>query len=364
MEAVDQGKAGWSPDWATHPGEHLEERIEVRGWTQAEFARRADMTPKLVSDIINGKNPVTPETAIKLERVLGLKSYIWLGIQSGWDLHEARQREQAKVDALAGWVKRFPVKEMRAQRLLPDTKDLAELADKLLAFFGAGTIEGYQSVLGSLAVQHRQSGAHQSLPDHVFAWLTVGEHLARSMQLPEFDPEKFAEAVAEIRLLTVEVPEVFEPEMVRLCKGAGVALVFTRPLGQNRLYGSARWIDGSRRAVIQLSLRAKSNDHFWWTFFHECGHVMLHRGKSFADNLREGGNQLEDEANRWAETALYGVGGVKEICSLAPRSEAAVRHIAENFGLHPGVIVGMLQHHGCLPHTHLNGLKVKFAWKS
>jgi HTH-type transcriptional regulator/antitoxin HigA len=85
---------GFEPNWSTHPGEHLEEYLEGNGWSQAELARRAGLTPKLVSEIISGKNPVTPETALKLERVLGLRAEVWLGLQSSWDLFHARQRER------------------------------------------------------------------------------------------------------------------------------------------------------------------------------------------------------------------------------------------------------------------------------
>ncbi|MEO0809480.1 MAG: helix-turn-helix transcriptional regulator, partial [Pseudomonadota bacterium] len=50
----------WNPNWALHPGEHLEEHLEERNWSQAEFARFSGLSRKLVSEIINGKNPVTP----------------------------------------------------------------------------------------------------------------------------------------------------------------------------------------------------------------------------------------------------------------------------------------------------------------
>ncbi len=90
--AVLNPTRGFEPNWSTHPGEHIDEYLEVNGWSQAELARRAGLTPKLVSEIINGKNPVTPDTALKLERVLGLKAEIWMGLQTGWDLFQARKR--------------------------------------------------------------------------------------------------------------------------------------------------------------------------------------------------------------------------------------------------------------------------------
>lgn len=87
----------WMPNWAIHPGALLEEHLEARGLSQAEFARLAGLTPKLVNTIIKGSNPVTAETVIRLERVLGLKAYIWTGIQARWDLFQAPAKTRAGV---------------------------------------------------------------------------------------------------------------------------------------------------------------------------------------------------------------------------------------------------------------------------
>jgi HTH-type transcriptional regulator/antitoxin HigA len=92
-------KREWTPNWAIHPGTLLEEHLEARGISQAEFARLAGITPKLVSTIIKGLNPVTAETAIRFERVLGLKAYIWTGIQAKWDLFQARADATTAPDA-------------------------------------------------------------------------------------------------------------------------------------------------------------------------------------------------------------------------------------------------------------------------
>ncbi len=360
MAEVIQASDGWAPDWATHPGEHLAEYLEVRGWSQAEFARLAELTPKLVSEIINGKNPVTPDTAIKLARVLGLKDYIWLGLQRDWDLHQARKRAQEAAPEQKSWLSRFPIKEMKAHRLLPDTHNEGTLLDTLLRVLGIGEPSAYAAKFRGFAVQHRQSQSYESLPDHVFTWLMLGEHQARSLHLPPFDEVKFHAAVREIRGLTREEPKVFEPRMKRICAAAGVAVIFMKPLGQTRLFGSAWWIDGNQRAVIQMSLRMKSNDHFWWTFFHECGHIALHRGKNFADDQNARGDGPEVEADGWTETMLYGHNRLPAILANPPKSENGIRRLADELDLHPGIIVGMLQHYEVVPHRNLNHLKAKF----
>ena len=362
MATVVEERNEWTPDWATHPGEHLAEYLEARGWSQADFARLADLTPKLVSEIINGKNPVTPETSIKLERVLGMKDYIWLGLQRDWDLHQARQKAMEIAPEQKSWLARFPIKEMKAQRLLPDTVSEGSLLDALLRLLGVGDPHAYYAKSNGFAVQHRQSQSFASSSDHVFTWLMLGERRARAMNLPIFNQAKFDKAVRAIRDLTREDPKVFEPEMKRLCHEAGVGIIFVKPLGQTRLFGSAWWIDGNQRAIIQMSLRMKTNDHFWWTFFHECGHIVLHRGKNFADDQNASGDGPEGEADRWAENVIYGESRLRFILANPPKSEIGILRLAGELNLHPGIVVGMLQHYGHVPHRNLNRLKAKFEW--
>jgi HTH-type transcriptional regulator/antitoxin HigA len=361
--SVAERSDSWSPDWAVHPGAHLAEYLESRGWSQAEFARLAGLSPKLVSTIIGGTNPVTAETALKLEHVLGMKANVWTGLQADWDLHEARQASQRNVEECQTFLRRFPVKELSSRGVLPTGVSVEAMCDSLLSFLGIGAPSAFDAKLRSLAVQHRQSRSFVSDDGHVVAWLMLGERRARAMQLRSFDEARFIQAVAEVRGLTCEPPEVFAPRMIDLCAASGVAVIFEPPLPRTRLFGSARWMEGSR-AIIQMSLRMKSNDHFWWTFFHEAGHVMLHRGRTFADDLGGEGNGAEEEADMWAEEQLVGRDRFDQFCQTAPRSESAVRTFASEVGVHPGVIVGMLQHRHILPFTHLNGLKARFEWVS
>lgn len=360
MNMSPRGADGWTPDWAVHPGEILAEHIEANGWSQAEFARLADLSPKLVSTIISARNPVTAETAIKLERVLGLKAYIWTGLQGRWDVSQARAAERDAFDASA-WLRRFPVSELKSRAALPDTKDSGVLAEALLAMLGIGSPDAFSAKMASIAAHHRQSRAHPSSPEHVFTWLTLGENRARQMNLPSFDRARFLDAVREIRGLTTAEPSIFEPRMKELCREAGVALVFEKPISKTCLYGSARWFN-TDRAIIQMSLRMKTNDHFWWTFYHEAGHIVLHQGRNFLDDQAGEGDGVESEADNWAEEILFGKDGVREIVSSSPRSEAEIQAIADELGVHAGIVVGMLQHHKKLPFTHLNGLKARFAW--
>jgi HTH-type transcriptional regulator/antitoxin HigA len=181
------------------------------------------------------------------------------------------------------------------------------------------------------------------------------------MNLPAFNAEKFANAVHEIRKLTTSEPETFYPRMVDLCHSAGVAFVLEKPISKTCLFGSARWLEGNR-AIIQMSLRMKSNDHFWWTFFHEAAHITLHKGRAFADDKGGEGDGVEDEADSWAEEMLVGRARFAAFRKANPRSELAVKAFAQQLGIHPGIVVGMLQHCGAIPYRNLNGLKARYEW--
>ncbi|MEH6694993.1 MAG: HigA family addiction module antitoxin [Hyphomonas sp.] len=357
-----ESKGGFSPNWRTHPGEHLEEYLEVKGWTQADFARRAGMTPKLVSEILSAKNPVTPETAFKLQRVFGLKAEIWMSLQSKWDLEQFRAKEAKKPIQLKDWLSEFPVSELKKRGALPRTSDHKVLADALCTLFGIGDPTAFSGLVKNMAVQHRKA-VGDAKDGHVWSWLILGESAASKLELPRFSEDKFREAVQEIRGLTLQRPEDFEPRMRKLCRDAGVALVFEPPISKTKLFGSARWFNGGRNAIIQLSLRMKTNDHLWWTFFHECGHIVLHKGKNFADDKNAHGDGLEHEADKWAEQLLYGDEGVEPIIELLRRpSEPLVQKHARRLRLHPGILVGMLQHYQVIHYSELNHLKARYDW--
>jgi HTH-type transcriptional regulator / antitoxin HigA len=361
MTDVAARQQEWTPNWAVHPGAILEEHLESRGLSQADLARLSGLTPKLISTIVNGTNPVSADTAIRLERVLGLKAYIWTSIQAKWDLFQARAAAAKLVPKPKEWLSQFPVKELQTRGYLPDTREVDRQVEALLGLFNIGTPRAFAAKFGALAVRHRQSKAFESSEHHVFTWLMIGEWRARAMNPPPFQAGKFREAVREIRKLTTEAPKTFRPALKDLCYNAGVAFVLEPPISKTCLFGSAHWFDGDR-AIIQMSLRMKTNDHFWWTFFHEAAHVSLHQGKNFADDKNGEGDGAEREADRWAEDILVGAERFSRFKAMQPRSEAKVREFAAAVRLHPGIVVGMLQHARVIPFTHLNKLKAKFRW--
>ena len=352
----------YNPDYSVPPGWILEEHIEVLGISHAEFARRCGRSPKLISEIIMGKAPLEPKTALEFEKVLGLDARIWLGIESNYQLHRAREAENEIASKRARWAGSFPVRELAKRGYIQKPGSTADAVSELLAFFGVGSIDAWTTRYAAVNVAYRHSQSFSSDEKALATWLRLGELEAENQKCEKYSETRFRDTTRQIRSLTCESVEQAIPRATELCNQAGVALALVRPLPGTALSGAARWLS-PKKALIQLSARHKSDDHLWFSFYHEAAHILLHSKKDiFVDAARNGDTGAEKEADEWASKTLVPKTEWERFVATSPRSRNAVEVFADDQGVAPGIIVGMLQHQGILPWTHLNGLKVKLEW--
>lgn len=355
----------WTPDWAVHPGEHLEEYLEVRGWSQAEFARLADMTPKLVSTIIRGENPVTAETALKLERVLGLRASIWTGLQADWDLHLARQREQAAPPPKAWYdlVHRLPIDDMLAWS--NDYIKPADIRQFILRCLAIGSPNAYPARKKALTKewggQIKSAGRHGIDQDHLFTWLMIGEMRARYAQVGLFEKHAYLGCLQEIRSLVGHRPGKVAPLLQEIFARAGVALVFGPPVGNAHAYGAARWLS-PHQPVLQISTSFPTDDAFWMTLYHSAAHLALRPADPFV--FVEGQTHEIVDAESWclARNLLLGDTVQHELFVQIHRTRRDILLVSRRTTLPPGILVGLLQEEGVEFESDILGMKQEFEW--
>ena len=353
------------PDYNVTPGEILEETLAAIGMRKSELARRCGRPIKTISEIVSGKTSITAETAIQFERVLGVPASFWTNLESQFQLRRAEQSEMEKLAQHVDWANQFPIREMVKFGSFSNPKDERDSVEKLLDFFRVATVEAWHQRFDEALVSYRRSAAFTSSPEAVAAWLQLGEVSASRMDCNPYDGALFRECLQEdVRHLTREGLDVWRPRLLELCRNCGVAIVFVPELPGTRLSGAARWV-APDKALIQLSLRHKTDDHLWFTFFHEAGHIILHGKKEvFIDEEEAQTNDKEKEADRFATNILIPptqwrsfVKGTKYF------SRSLVEAFAEHIGIAPGVVVGRLQYEKRIPFTHLNGLKRRFQWQ-
>ena len=352
----------FAPDYAVAPGAVLEEHLAVRGLSQTKFAKLCGRSPKLISEIISGKAPIEPATALEFERVLDLEASIWLDIESDYRLHLARQAEAREAAAVTEWRGAFPVREMIKRDCLREPVSDAEVMTELLSFFGVGSVGAWKKKYTESTVAYRHSPSFRSNQAALAAWLRLGERYAERLECVDYDRREFMQATEQIRHLTqTPVKEALEKAQQH-CSEAGVVLVLVKPFSKMAVSGAAWWLS-PRKAVIQLSMRHKTDDHLWFSFFHEAAHVLLHSKKNtFIDGMDGQADEIETEANEWSMDRLVARREWKRFIKTLPTDEDAVRAFAIQQEIAPGIVVGRLQHEGLLPWSHLNHLKVRLKW--
>lgn len=364
--------APFAPDRVLPPGETILDIIEERGWTQSELAKRLGYTEKHVSLLLNGKVPITLDAAQRLERVLGSTPDFWLALEANYQKHKARLEAAQKYASWVPWLDELPVKELMATgaiaKVRNDAKTKPSIVQACLRFFGVASPEEWRAHYGGMQMAFRRSRAEQSDVGAISAWLRLGEQAVERQDAPKYDKARFERALLEIRGLTREEPAVFEPRMRQLLHEAGVLLAVVPAIPRAHVSGVARWLSPTR-PLIQLSLYGKTNDKFWFTFFHEAAHILLHAdGKEakksiFLDdpNASHSEDSQESEANQWASDTL--IPPQHHALLLALRRKEDVKAFAQRIGLHPGIVVGRLQHDRIIEPSWMNDLKQSFCFK-
>lgn len=356
----------YTPDYVSPPGETLQEILEERGLSQAELAERTGRPKKTINEIINGKVAITPETALQLERVLGIRASFWNNLERQYREALARIEEEDRLQKEVTWLDQIPVKAMIKFRWIQPYRDKVEQLREVLNFFAVASPEQWEGIWCRTHVDFRKSQAFQSESGAMAAWLRQGEIEASEIPCATYDANKFRQALLQVRALTMKPPEVFQPELVRLCAETGVAVVFVPELPKTRACGATRWLN-PQKALIQLSLRHKTDDHLWFAFFHESGHILLHgkrdvflegKGVAAVEDLEK-----EEEANKFAADILIPPIEFKGfLASGQQRTKVGIEQFAAEIGIAPGIVVGRLQHDGILPPSHCNDLKRRFEW--
>lgn len=347
----------YRPDYSIPPGETLRAVIEARGMTQADLSRRAGLSAKHINQIVQGVAPISPDAAFALERVLGVPARFWNALEANHQSRELQLRDRVVSSDDAEWISRLPTKELQRRGLIDEVTDKADLRDLVLRFFGVASRPSWESVWTAPDAAFRKSKVFESDPHAMAAWLRIGELRAMDVKTAPFDRGTFDAALQTIRSLMRSDPETFEPEMKRVAAAAGVVIVIVGEVKGSRVNGAARWLSSSR-ALIQLSIRHRWEDVFWFSFFHEAGHVLLHgKRETFIDDGKTRTSE-EDEADAFAQEILIPRDFESDL--LRTRTVPQARALANRLDVPAGIVIGRLQREGLMPHSVGNEYRRRF----
>lgn len=280
----------YNPDVFLSPGEILEETIEYTGMSILELSIGTGISKTTLNDIIKGQVVLTPKHAMKLEFVLNVPARLWNNLERNYRESLARKAEKQQLQSQMTWPALFPTRAMAELGWIQRYRKKIEQVQELLSFFGIASSEQWIELWGEKKrPEFYCSPIFQRHPQAVSAWLRQGERQAQQTKVMPYNRQKFRAVLREIRTLTTQHPKAFIPEIQRLCALAGVAVVFVPELPKIKTTTFTRWLN-THKALIEFSPRYQDDEEFWFTFFQQAGHLLLHgKKKAFLEN------SLEDE---------------------------------------------------------------------
>lgn len=330
------------PNYAVSPGDYIQEWLDDNNINAAELARRLAVTPKHVSELLSGKAPLSHSLALALERVTGTPARLWNRTESLYREDLARLAEEAALVEQHQTARLFPLKYLRDRGFMTASAwDKAATVRELLAILRIGHLDAFDASWAHAKVAYRKTTLEDDKSYDRATWLALGEQQLKQNELPDFDSAALEALIPNLRELTAETNPVAAFErMVTLLQEVGVALVRVPPIPGFGVYGATRWIAG--HPVIQVSERGRTDDQFWFTLFHELGHVLLHGHKSVLLQGADGDHDaLEEEANDFAARTLI----PDEYRDRLPhgRNTSAVRALAAELKVAPSIVLGQTQ---------------------
>ena len=359
------------PDWASAPGDTIADILGERQISLADFALLMGVTAEDARDLLQGRATITIATARRLEGVLGASVEFWMARD-----YQYRQDTSRLHVGDQEWLHELPIGDMIKFGWLTPVPHPSEEVITCLRFFNVPSIMAWREAYRGLheMVAFRTSPSFDSRPAAVAAWLRQGEIECEAIDCGPWDPSRFQESLSNIRSLTRQKdPSRFIPELQKRCAVSGVAVAVVRAPSGCRASGAIRFASRDK-ALLQLSSRYLTDDHFWFTFFHEAGHLLLHgERKFFWEALHDEGSWFlegvdtvstaeEEEANEFAARTLVPPDSHPEMLALPIDAREVIR-FSMRLGVSPGIVVGQMQHLGRIRHDQLNRLKRRFSWE-
>lgn len=331
----------FEPDYAVAPGETLLEVMTSLEMNQKELAKRLGLTEQTLIRIFKGEQPISYETANRLELVTQVPARFWNNLEAEYREQLAKLEERQRLADNIAWLKKIPVKELVERGYLKSQPDQVSQVREVLKFYGVGSVAAWSEIWDAPAVAARRSPCFETRPGDASAWIRQGELQAHEVSCQPYDKARFRAALQQIRSLTREPAQVFEPAMKQLCAQAGVALALVREMKKVPWSGATKWLTPSK-AMILLCLRGKGEDKFWFSFFHEAGHILHDSKKDLLINDGSHDDPREERANQFASDLLIPQKFNSRISSLKSRAEVVL--LAEDLGIAPGIVAGRYQY--------------------
>jgi len=333
--------------------------LKARAIPLHQFCALIGLGEQQTLGLLHGRHPIDPKLAIRISASVGSTPRFWI---------ERERRFQSNLKALEAcrpaleqWFRAFPIAKMREMGWIPRMGAKTDAPFELLDFFGVSTIEQWKETYVSCLdrAKFRTSETFENSVPATTAWLRRGELVADEMSCQKWSRKTFHRCLIGLKPLSMEPdPRIFVPKLQMECARHGVAVVVERCPAGCVASGATLILESGRRLLL-LSARFLSDDHFWFSFFHEAGHLVLHGEELNIEGAGAVSPAREAEANEFAQRIILDPGGEESLESV-PINKFAIARLARRCNVSKGLIVGQLQNRNRVSQTRFNPFKTRY----
>jgi plasmid maintenance system antidote protein VapI len=351
----------FNPDYYSPPGNTILRILNRKRSSKADLAKELNTSSSYIDGLISGRAELTKEVAVKLQKSIGGSWEFWMERE----LQYRNEKIRIDNDRLKSWIKALPISDMKKFGWI---KKEGNVTEECLNFFNLKEISEWNKYCDKSfdKTVFRTSYAFEPKIGSVAAWLRLAEIRAEQMECKVWNEDKFVSTLEEIKPLSRKKnPSQFLPDLIKQCAECGVAVVVAPTPRGCQASGATRFLS-SKKALLVLSFRYLSDDQFWFTFFHESGHLVLHgKQKMFLEGLERpdySEEQMELDANNFAGEMLIPYQMRDELKTLRS-NKRKILGFAQKVGVSPGIVVGQMQFHGLVKPMYLNAYKRRYKWE-
>jgi len=339
----------YEPDYAVHPGETLREKLEELGMTPKEFAVRTGKPVKTISEILNGKSSITFEMSVLFEKVLKISASFWIKKQANYNEFVVREKQKEELKKAQKWAMQFPYPQMAKMGLVKPTRKVEEKAEELLHYFNVSKPSAWENIYlnQQTPVFFRISLKHTKNPYALSALLRMGEIKANSVDAPDFNKAVLKSILPELKTIMANKPNNYLQQIQEKCLLAGVKVIYTPNLPKTVIHGTVRWLNN--KPVLQITDRLKRYDIFWFSLFHELGHILIHGNKKniFLEDINGSVDKdlKEQEADEFAAQWVLSSDDYEKIMNTINSGVdilLTIQQFANEFNTHKDIIIGRI----------------------
>lgn len=353
-----------APVFVIHPGESLKERLDDDSITQTDLAKRTGVKKEYIAQIVKGNKLISPDFALKLEMVLGIPSSFWNNLVMNYKDAFSRIKAEEDLQKEKKYLTLYNFRELAKLGLVEKTTKYKDKIINLRKYLGVSSIEYYPLEASAC---YRKSDKHVASAYKLSAWIRKGEIDAKRIDTVKFNLTKLKSILPELRKLTTEDPSVYSLKLQNLLSQAGIALVYFHHLEKTYANGVTKWVNPDK-ALILLSIKGKYADVFWFSLFHELGHIIKKHSKKKAHiafdskYIKREVDIEEDEADEFARNALIPKDKYEGFIKKGKFFSGSIKIFARELGVHQGIVAGRLAKEHRIPWEHVTALRQSIEW--